>query len=266
MAGTWTTALISGGGSGIGLRLAEVLLREGTRVALIDLAFSDAALTRLAAAGGDRVATHVADVRDGDALAAVIARAAGELGHVALAVNSAGVGHGARFADITEAEFRRVIDINLVGSRNFAAGVLPHMTRGNHLALIASLAGVVPNYGYGAYGTSKFGALGLASILRLEYRPLGVTVSAVCPPEIDTPLIIEERKTAPPETARLKALVGTLTVDQAVDGILAGLRARRFMVIPGFRARATYQTAGIAPWLLRAVCDQVVAWSLKRGK
>jgi len=63
------------------------------------------------------------------------------------------------------------VDINLKGSRNFAAAVLPHMASGSRLVLLASLAGLVGNYAYAAYNASKFGVVGLASALRIEYKP-----------------------------------------------------------------------------------------------
>lgn len=89
---------------------------------------------------------------------------------------------------------QRDVEVNLIGSRNFSAAVLPLMTPGAQLALIASLAGLVPNYGYAAYSASKFGVVGLAGCLRLEYRPKGIDVCVVCPPGVETPMVTEERR------------------------------------------------------------------------
>src|SRR3546814_13764492 len=90
-----------------------------------------------------------------------------------LAINSAGIIINKVLAETTAAEFSRVVDVNLNGSFNFAAAVLPTMGKGSRLALIASMAGLTSNYAYAAYGASKFGVVGLATTLRYEYEPLG---------------------------------------------------------------------------------------------
>jgi 3-dehydrosphinganine reductase len=262
MAKVWETALISGGGSGIGLRLAEEFLGMGARVALVDLAFKDEAMARLAkAAGGSperRCWTFEADVRKAELMATVAGQAAAALGHIDIAINSAGVQNAAEFDKMSEEQFRRVVEINLFGSRNFAAAALPHLRKGSQLALVASLAGIVSNYGYAAYNASKFGVVGLAGALRLEYRPRGIAVTVICPPEVETPMVAAERLEAPAVTMKLKEFAGTLELEPAVREIFAGLRARRFMVIPGARARLTRRLAGTFPGLLRRISDGIV--------
>ena len=126
MAKVWATALISGGGSGIGLRLAEEVLGLGARVALVDLKFTAEARARLAkAAGGSlegRCRTFEADVRNAGQLATVAREAVAVLGGLDIAINSAGVQYVAEFEKMTEEQFRRVVEINLFGSRNFEIG------------------------------------------------------------------------------------------------------------------------------------------------
>src|SRR3546814_18443523 len=90
------------------------------------------------------------------------------------AINSAGIIINKVLAETPAAEFSRGVDVNLNGSFNFAAAVLPTMGKGSRLALIASMAGLTSNYAYAAYGASKFGVVGLATTLRYEYEPLGI--------------------------------------------------------------------------------------------
>lgn len=266
MAGMWKTAVITGGGSGLGLRMAEECLQAGGRVALLDIAFGEAALARLIKAAGGSLEGHVwryqVDVRKGDEVAKAAADAAAALGSIDLALNSAGVQYVAEFEKISEEQFRRVMEINVMGSRNFAAGVLPHMKAGSQLALIASLAGIVGTYGYTPYNASKFAVVGLAGALRLECAPKGITVSCVCPPEVETPMVEEERKMSPKATAKLKEFAGTLQVEQAVREIIEQLHEGRYMVIPGARARLTYRIAGYFPGLLRRISDGIVRKAL----
>lgn len=262
----WKTAVISGGGSGLGLRLAEEVLGTGGKVALLDLKYSDEALARLGRAAGGTLDGRVwrceVDMRNGADVAKAAEQAAAALGQIDLALNSAGVQHVAEFEKISEEVFRRVIEINVMGSRNFAAGVLPHMKSGSQLALIASLAGIVSTYGYTPYNASKYAVVGLAGALRLECAPKGITVSCVCPPEVETPMVEEERRMSPKATAKMKEFAGTLQVEPAVREIIEQLRSRRYMVIPGARARLTYRIAGFFPGVLRRLSDAIVRKAL----
>jgi NAD(P)-dependent dehydrogenase (short-subunit alcohol dehydrogenase family) len=252
------SVLITGGASGIGLRLAELLVARGDRVAVVDRAPATEALARLG------VAAVAADVRDGAAVRTAVARATELNGPPRLVVNSAGVQLAKAFADLTEDDFRRVIDINLVGSRNVAAATMPQLDHGGHLVLIASLAGLVPNYGYAAYCASKYGVVGLAEVLRLEGRPRGITVSCVCPPEVETPMVEEERRTQLAPSKALKELAGTIDVDTAARAILAGIDRGAFLIVPSRRANATRVLGRLAPSrLLHAVSDRIVARTLR---
>ncbi len=157
---------------------------------------------------------------------------------------------------------QRDVEVNLIGSRNFSAAVLPLMTPGAQLALIASLAGLVPNYGYAAYSASKFGVVGLAGCLRLEYRPKGIDVCVVCPPEVETPMVTEERRSGDAVGLELKKFSGTLGLEEACEQILSGLAARRWMAVPGRRARLTRRLAQLAPALMRRTSDRMVRRAL----
>ncbi len=262
----WKCAFVTGGGSGIGLGLAERLLERGASVAAFDLALRSEVrdrLGKLAEQSDAACSFHEVDVRDAGGVAARVGDAVAALGAPDLAINSAGVGGSKAFDRLTAEDFERVIAVNLLGSRNFAAAVLPHIGPGGRLALIASLAGVVANYGYAAYGASKFGVVGLAGALRLEYRPRGVGVSVVCPPEVETPMVTEEHAAGDRVGLALKRFSGTLALDTACDEILAGIDAGRFMVVPGRRARLTHRLARLVPGLANLMADRMVDRALR---
>ena len=86
------------------------------------------------------------------------------------------------------------------------------------------MAGTVGIYGYSAYGSSKFAVLGMAQCIRAEYAPKGITVSVICPPEIDTPMVTQELKTMHPATRILKDFAGRLTLSEALTQIINGTR------------------------------------------
>jgi short-subunit dehydrogenase len=130
---------------------------------------------------------------------------------------------------------------------------------------VASLAGFSANYCYAAYSASKFGVIGLGRVLRLECKPRGIAVSLICPPEVDTPMVEEEKETMHPVSRRLKDFGGSLSVDEAVAGILAGLDAGRDVIIPGARAKLTYFCSRYLPdALMNLVVDRIVASELEK--
>ena len=266
-AGLTDTVFITGGGSGIGRQLAGHYAARGSAVAVFDLRIDERVRDALSALNQPAsFFFHEVDVRDAAALRAAACGAVAALGTPRLAIHCAGVQAAGRFLDLSEEQFARVIDVNLIGSRNFAAAMLPHMQPGSKLALVASLAGLVANYAYSAYCASKFGVLGLAGVLRLECLPRGIDVVAICPPEVDTPMVEEELKTMDPITRELKQVAGTLDLETACREITAGLQRDEFLVIPGARARMIARLGRWFPGLLRRRTDAVVLGMAADGK
>lgn len=252
------TTLITGAGSGIGKRLAELLLKRGEDVIALDITFSDAARDDLEHAGG-QVHFESVDVRDGDAVLAAVNAGVSALGAPRRVINCAGVVIAKAFDETSEEEYRRVVDINLYGSRNVAAATLPHLRDGGHLVLFASIAGFVANYGYSAYCASKFAVLGLAEVLRLEQKPYGVDVSVVAPPEVVTPMVEEERKSGSKITGQMKQFAGSMELEPAVQAILKGIDDRDYLIVPSGKARQTIMLGRLAPrGLTHLISDRLV--------
>jgi len=266
MSSTWNSIFISGGGSGIGLYFARKFATEGAKIAIFDLRISEAVrgeLTQLAGAGG--MAFHELDICDSPAVSGAAEQAAANIGGPQLAINCAGIQISKPFLELSSDEFNRVININLIGSRNFAAAVLPHMGRGSRLAFVASLAGIVSNYTYAAYNASKFGVVGLAGAVRMDVIARGIEVSVICPGEIMTPMVEEELKTMDPITFELKQVAGTLDLDTACREIFAGLERGDFYIIPGFRARMVWRLTRWFPGLLRKKTDKIILGNSAEG-
>jgi NAD(P)-dependent dehydrogenase (short-subunit alcohol dehydrogenase family) len=263
MSSGWTTAFVTGGGSGIGLRLAEMLAQRQVRLAIFDLKISDDVRSRLGKLAPGSV-FHQVDVRDAEGLEAAVRQAVAEIGAPQVAINCAGVQRAKVFGELTAADFNFVVDINLRGSRNFAAAMLPHLSSGGRLVFLASLAGLVANYGYAAYNASKFGVVGLASALRIESKPRGISVTVVCPPEVETPMVVEERKSAPAITMQTKQFAGVVALDELCTDILRGAERGEFMVVTGFKAKLTRFLARMVPGLMNRVTDGMVADGLRK--
>lgn len=259
---------ISGGMSGLGKALAGRYLQRGADVAIFDLVADAGVLSELQdckRSSNQQCVMYQASVTDFESLDAAVTAAVTAIGAPELAINCAGIQRAQPFDELPRQHFEQVIEVNLLGSRNFAEAVLRTMSAGGRLALVASMAGFAANYSYAAYCASKFGVIGLGRVLRIEYRPRGIQVSLICPPEVDTPMVIEEIRHMHPASRKLKDFGGTLSVDEAVGGIMAGLDAGRGVIIPGAKARLTYLCNRYLPdVLMNWVVDRIVATELAK--
>ncbi|WP_329360586.1 SDR family NAD(P)-dependent oxidoreductase [Streptomyces sp. NBC_01483] len=173
------TAVVTGGASGIGLAIAERLAKDGYQVAALDLNPSDTSIAP---------ATDVADRAQVDAaLAAVRER----LGPVTILVNAAGMDGFKRFSDLTFEAWHRVIDVNLNGVFHCVRAALPDMMEAGwgRIVNISSSSAQSGQPFMTHYVASKSAVNGLTKALALELGPFGVTVNAVPPGFIDTPML-----------------------------------------------------------------------------
>jgi NAD(P)-dependent dehydrogenase (short-subunit alcohol dehydrogenase family) len=262
------TLFASGGMSGIGKAVALEYLRRGADVAIFDLVVEDDVLQELHNARQNKtqqIVAFQASVTDFEQLASAVGQAVEAIGPPELAINCAGIQRAQPFGELPREDFELVVQVNMFGSRNFAAAVLPSMQSGARLALVASMAGFAANYSYAAYCASKFGVVGLGRVLRLECKPRGIDVSLICPPEVDTPMVVQEMKNMHPVSRRLKDLGGSLSVQEAMRGIFSGLDAGRSVIIPGVKAKLTYLCNRYLPdFIMNAVVDRIVRSELKK--
>jgi short-subunit dehydrogenase len=115
------------------------------------------------------------------------------------------------------------------------------------------------NYSCAAYNASKFGVIGLGRVLRLEYKHKGIAVSMICPPEVDTPMVVEEMKNMHPASRAPKDISGSLGLEEAISAILAGLDAGKSVIIPGAKAKLTCVCNRYMPDLvMNGLVDRVV--------
>lgn len=253
---------IIGGASGIGQGLACLYAAAGESVTLFDRQPMDATLAAMRAvapASDPFFAACTIDVCDAALTRSVIAQAAA-VRAPRLVIHCAGVAAAVPFSAMPAEDFARVVNINLIGTANVAAAALPLLAGGGQLVLTASMAGLVGCYGYTAYSASKFGVVGLAEVLRMEARLQGITVTLVCPPEVETPMVVEERLTRPRRTALMKQLAGSLARDEACRLIRNGIEARRYLVIPGRKARLVWLASRWLPaWINHRISDLMLA-------
>ena len=263
-------AIISGGGSGIGLAMAEALAADGSHITVLDLNAPAPVVEQIVArckTRSQQVLALEVDITDAPAVRVAVASAVDQQGAPDLSINCAGIQYADNFERIGDAAFERVINVNLLGSRNFAVAVLPTMPPGSQLALLASMGGLIANYAYSAYSASKFGVVGLAEVLRTEYAAVGIGISVICPPEVPTPMVAQEMRHMHPVQRVLKDSAGMVTTAQLVPYALdKSVLKKQFRVIPGVRARFMFTLSRWLPdSLFNRYVDRVVRKTLARN-
>jgi len=173
------TAVVTGGGSGIGRAVADRLRADGYHVATIDLNPSN-----------DEFA-QTADVTDRAQVETALSAIRAQLGPVGILVNAAGLDGFKRFTDITFEEWQKVVDVNLNGVFHCIQAVLPDMVDAGWGRIVnissSSTHSGTPYMSH--YVAAKSAVNGLTKSLALEYGPAGITVNAVPPGFIDTPML-----------------------------------------------------------------------------
>jgi len=225
---TWPsgeTAFVTGAASGIGLGIARALVARGARVALVDLDGRKlaAAAEELGAAGGSVVAVEL-DVSAEDLWADAADRVEAALGPVSILVNNAGVISGAPITETTLESWRRHFRINADGQFLGTSTFLPRfLKRGGraHLLNTASMAGLMPVPGVGAYSASKFASVGLSLALREELRGTDVVVSVLCPGTVSTGMVSADATGEHPAGAN---------PDRVGEQVVEALEAGRFLI------------------------------------
>jgi len=181
-------ALVTGASQGIGQACARALSEAGHRVALV--ARDEDALQAVAdSLPGDALVVP-ADVLDAGAIDAAFARVEEEWGPVEILVLNAGASMSATVVKTSDDDWQRMLDLNLTAPFRCLRRALPSMTSAGfgRVVVIASVAGKTGGARIAAYSASKHGVLGLVRSAALEVARAGVTVNAVCPGYVDTPM------------------------------------------------------------------------------
>jgi NAD(P)-dependent dehydrogenase (short-subunit alcohol dehydrogenase family) len=195
MPGDDRVALITGGASGIGFATAARLAVDGYRLALADVDLDG--LDRAVADLGRDVALAVpTDVRSFDACAAAVSATLTHFGRLDALVNCAGVWVEGPTDTMTEADWDRVVDVNLKGTFGMCRGAIPALeATGGCIVNVSSDAGLWGNKGAAIYCASKGGVTVLTKALAVELAERGIRVNAVCPGDVDSPMIRYQAET-----------------------------------------------------------------------
>ena len=172
-------AVVTGGASGIGAAVADRLAAEGATVAVLDLAESSAH------------ASFRVDLADDASVRAAVAAVAERFGGIDVLVNNAGIGAQGTVETATDADWARVLDVNVVGTARVTRAALPHLRRSAHAAVVntCSVAATVGLPERAVYSASKGAVLALTRAMAADHLREGIRVNAVNPGTADTPWV-----------------------------------------------------------------------------
>jgi NAD(P)-dependent dehydrogenase (short-subunit alcohol dehydrogenase family) len=232
-----STAIVTGGGSGIGRAVARALADAGARVVVgdIDEAGAHETATQIRGDGADARAMR-ADAADQADIEALVTLAGREFSPVDIYVANAGIIGAPDLG--AEADWDRILDVNVRAHIRAARLLVPRWrSRGaGHFVAVASAAGLLTQIGAAGYSVSKHAAVGFAEWLAITHGDDGIGVSCVCPLGVDTPLL-DSIRTGAETAARISAEAvvrsgAVLSAEQVAAATVDAVRDGRFLVLP----------------------------------
>jgi 3-hydroxybutyrate dehydrogenase len=253
------TALVTGSTSGIGLGIATRLAAEGANIVLNGFGATaevERLRAQLAAAHGVSVIYDGADMTNPAAIAAMVGKAIAQFGTVDILVNNAGIQHVAPVDEFPLDKWDAIIAINLSSSFHTVRAALPAMkARGwGRIINIASAHALVASPFKSAYVAAKHGIAGFTKTIALEVAEKGITVNAICPGYVLTPLVEKQI----PDTARARGIT-----EDAVkrDVLLAAQPTKKFVAVEEVAALAAFLCSPAAASITGALLPLDGGWT-----
>ena len=246
------TAIVTGSTSGIGLEYAKAFAAEGASVVING--FGDAAAIEkeraaLAATSGAAALYDAADMTKPDAIAAMVARCNAELGGPDIIVNNAGIQHVAPIEDFPPDKFEAIIKINMTSAWYMMRAAVPYMKakKWGRIISTASAHSLVASPDKSAYVMAKHGLVGLTKTVALEVATFGITVNAISPGYVWTPLVENQI----PDTMKARGL----TREQVINDVLLKAQPTKEFV-------TSEQVAALALYLCRDEAKAITGTNL----
>ena len=266
-------ALITGGSSGIGLALAKGIVARGGNVAILarrqevlDEAVQQ--LLKLKINPSQGIYALNADITDANFLNVTLTKFKAEIGLPDIVINSAGVAHPGKFTTLKPDIFHWMMDVNYFGTVNILKNLVPEMQQRHSGSIIniSSIAGFIGVYGYSAYGASKFAVSGLSDVLRSEFKPYGIQISIVFPPDTETPQLQYESQFKPYITKEIAGSANLMSADSVASEVLKMVAKGKYIIIPGAEGKFLYLAKNLFGRSLYPIMDWMVRSAIGKVK
>jgi NAD(P)-dependent dehydrogenase (short-subunit alcohol dehydrogenase family) len=231
--------LITGAASGIGRATALAAAQEGAELVLTDIQDLDPVVEAIRSRGGTVLHAASADVSDYDAVRSLADDVHAAHGSMDVVMNIAGIATWGTVERLTHDDWRRVVDVNLMGPIHVIETFVPAMIeagRGGHLVNVSSAAGLFGLPWHAPYSAAKFGLRGVSEVLRFDLRRHRIGVSLVCPGGVDTGLVNTIHIAGVDrESPRVRGMTKRFqrhakSPEGAAEAILTGIRKNRYWV------------------------------------
>jgi 3-hydroxybutyrate dehydrogenase len=253
------TALITGSTSGIGQGIAEVLAAHGANIVLNGFGTAgeiEALRAKIAAQYGVTVCYDPADMSKPATIEAMMNKAIAEFGAIDILVNNAGIQHVAPIEDFPVEKWNAIIAVNLLASFHTMRLAIPAMRqrKWGRIINIASAHALVASPFKSAYVAAKHGVAGLTKTVALETATFGITVNAICPGYVLTPLVEKQI----PDTAKARGISETAVINNV---LLAAQPTRQFVTISQVASLAAYLASDAAASVTGALLQIDGGWT-----
>ncbi len=274
-------AVVTGGGSGIGMGLARELAREGASVAVADIILENAkkVADEINASGGKAVAIHC-DVCERDSIERMKREACAALGRVSLLFANAGATSFEPLVEMSDDDVDWIVQVNLMGVMNTTRAFLPDMmeSREGHVCATASMAGLLPGWipVHVPYSAAKAGIIGLMMNLALEMSEYGVHTTSYCPGGVATGMKANNARYRParfggprtdevqvPEASFKDNAVTFYSPEDIAPIVLRAVRNNRPFVFDHAEQRSEFRRTYSD--VVEACYDDVEAWEKEHG-
>lgn len=212
------TAVVTGGATGLGLAITRCLISAGARVAVVGSRPAES-VSDVLAEFGDKAPYYQFNITDTEHTQELADRIVAEQGPVTILVNNAG-NHCKKFIwDMTVEDYKSVLDVHLVGAFALTKALVPQMKEQGHGRIIfqASMTSYIGQPQVAGYSTAKAGYLGLIHTLTAELAEYGITVNAIAPGWIETPMFHKATDNDPPRLAKIMGRIPAKSVGDPMD-------------------------------------------------
>ncbi len=261
--------LVTGGSSGIGLAIAKKLAYGGANVWILARRpeILNAAVKEIEAFRIDTAqvfGTISADVSNLSEINSCLDSFCRAHGTPDMLINSAGIAMPGFVDQMPVEEYRKMMDVNFLGTVQVTKAVLPGMLqrKSGIIVNLSSFLGVVSIHGYSAYSSTKYAIRGFSDALRAELNRTGIKVSVVFPDDTDTPQFAEEKKHRPEIVTAIWGDSPPMSPDKVAEEILSGVARGHYMIVPGFKTRFLFDIVFLSGRRIHHVINILEAYGL----